>query len=50
MVTQRVNAWLCEDLARRTVGPPTFSNNDGYTADTEAKETSHRPRWQALIS
>lgn len=53
MVAQRVNTWLCEDISRRTVAqeiPPTFSDDDGYTADTEAEGTSHRPRRQALIS
>lgn len=52
-VIQRVNTWFCEDTARRTAAqkiPPTFSDDDGYTADTEAEGTSHRPRRRALIS
>ena len=50
---QRANTWLYEDIARRTAAqeiPPTFNDDDGYTADTEAEGTSYRPRRRALIS
>jgi hypothetical protein len=51
--TQRANTWLYEDVARRSAAqetPLTFSDDDGYTADTEAEGTSHRPSRRVLIS
>jgi hypothetical protein len=51
--TQRANAWLYDAIARRTAAqetPPTFNDDDGYSADTEAEGTLRRPRRQVLIS
>ena len=55
VATHRANTWLYEDVARRSAVPApapaqeVFSDDDGYTADTEAEVeveaegTSYRP-------
>lgn len=53
VATQRATTWLYEDVARRSAAqgvPFTFSDDDGYTADTEAEGTLHRPRRRVLVS
>ncbi len=52
---QRATTRLYEDVARRSAAqevPLTFSDDDGYTADTESESTStlRHPRRRVLIS
>ena len=47
LATQRANAWLYEDVARRSAAQEisrTINDDDGYTADTEAEGSSRRRR------
>ena len=60
VTAHRANTWLYEDVARRSAAPApaqeVFSDDDGYTADTEAEaeagaeaeRTSYRPPQQVL--
>ena len=53
VATQRATIWLYEDVARLSAVqavPLTFSEDDGYTADTEAEGTLHHPRRNGRVN
>lgn len=53
VATQRATTWLYEDVARRSAVqavPLASSDDDGYTADTEAEGTLHQPRRNGRVN